>query len=148
MLTGFTFSARIKRVCIYHSGWCVYPIRAGQHLYPERGSTSIPSGAVPLSRAGQYLCPERGVVPHLERGLSQHPERGVPPNPERGLPVHLERGVLPHPVQGLPPHPARDLSPATDLPSAPRFTRVLLTAKLAANGKSIPSVKFLFYRSP
>ena len=44
----------------------------------------------------------------------------------------------------LSPQPPRK----TDLPSAPRFTRVLLTAKLAANGKSIPSVKSLFYRSP
>ena len=103
MLTGFTFSARIKRVCIYHSGWCVYPIRAGQHLYPERGSTSVPSGAVPLSRARQYLCPERGVVPH--------PERGVLPHPERGVVSHLERGVLPHPERGVPPHPERGVSP-------------------------------------
>ena len=104
MLTGFTFSARIKRVCIYHSGWCVYPIRAGQHLYPEWGSTSVPSEAVPLSRARQYLCPERGVLLHPERGVLPHPERGVLPHPERGVPVHPERGLL--------LHPARDLSPA------------------------------------
>ena len=80
MLTGFTFSARIKRVCIYHSGWCVYP-----------------------TRVGQYLCPARGVVPHLERGLSQHPERGVLPHPERGVPVHPERGLLLHPARDLSP---------------------------------------------
>lgn len=146
MLTGFIFSARIKRVCIYHSGWCVYPTRAGQHLCPERGVVPHPErGVLPHPERGVLPHPERGVVPHLERGLSQHPERG--------LPVHLERGVLRTPngvyyctLNGIyrSPQPLRK----TDLPSAPRFTRVLLSAKLAANGKSIPSVKSLFYRSP
>lgn len=74
------FSARIKRVRIYQSAWCVC-----------------------LARASGYLPPERGVVPHPERGLSQHPERGVPPNPERGVPVHPERGLLLHPARDLSP---------------------------------------------
>ena len=83
---------------------CAYITQVGVYIPPERGSTSIPSGAVPLSRARQYLCPERGLLPHLERGVVPHPERGVPVHPERGVPVHPERGLL--------LHPARDLSPA------------------------------------
>ena len=56
------FSARIKRVRIYQSAWCVC-----------------------LARASGYLPPERGVVPHPERGIPVHPERGVLPHPARDL---------------------------------------------------------------
>ena len=129
MLTGFTFSARIKRVCIYHSGWCVYPTRVGQYLYPERGSTSVPSEVYYRTSSEVY---------HSTLSEVYHP---TPSEVYYRTPNGVYYCTL---LEICRPQPLRK----TDLPSAPRFTRGLLTAKLAANGKSIPSVKFLFYRSP
>lgn len=79
------------------------------------------SGCAYITQVGVYVPPERAGICHPR---------------EVYLCTLTEIHISPQPLR------------KTDLPSAPRFPRVLLTAKLAANGKSIPSVKFLFYRSP